>query len=1257
VAPLLAAGTVSGAIDMSFSTNSVLEVFVLDFASSDTTPLVGGSIAVPERFTRLAWGLKPSEALPYTYGVIAGGLADGSVCLWDPAAIMEGGGKNSMLTKMQKHTGVVRGLEFNAFSPNLLASGAADGELCIWDVANPAQPSLYPALKGGAAGAPAVGSAEISYISWNRKVQHILASTHIDGSTVVWDLKKQRPVITLKDPNSQRRCSVLQWNPDVATQLVVASDDDRSPTLQMWDLRNSMSPVKEFVGHMKGVLGMSWCPQDHSLLLSSSKDNRTICWDVNSTDVICEMPTAEHYNFDVQWCPTVPGIFSTSSFDGKVGIASLLSCTQSEGVGTFNDDFTVTKAAAGDAKPLKKAPTWMMRPCGATFGFGGRLVSFANHKQQITDPATGQVRQVDSATISMTQVVTEQNLVTHSEAFETALAGGDRSTLKEFCAQKAAAAAGAHANDEVETWTFLGVMFEEDARRQLLSKLGFSDVLGGTGVARTQSVGLNAAADHLAAATEQLRVSTDGRPTVEVPPAEDFFNQQEDPQGFFDNLPEQPLQATSSLGASAGQSHHAGHHAADANGSEPPTPMADANSVPESAEREDEIQKALFVGQYDTAVDCCFKAGRLADALLIANIGGPELFKKTMHRYMRRNPRPYMAVLSAMVDGDYMSLVKTRPVAQWRETLAVLATYTHAEQWAQLCDALAARLAQTGMQHAATLCYICAGNVDQAVSYWSKAVRSTAAGGPSMDVLQSVIEKSVVLGMATNSGSASANLADLITTYAGSLATQGRMGIALRYLGMVPGEASTSVAVLKDRIYRSGAQGIPADIAAPPFPFQLEDIRPVQPSTPHGASTTGTSGGYGQYSQQQQQQSGYNRGYGTPTPAYNAPAAAPQQQQYGTTANAYHQQQQTGYGGGTTGYHQQTQQQQQGYGAAAAAPAYGGTGAGAYGAGTYGAAAGGAYGTAAGSAYGAAAGGYDNGHAYGAAGGYQQQMPTQGSGGYGTAAASGYSAAPQPNQAMYAPRPRTATPAAPTPHVPAFTPTVPAAPVASAVPAPMMHQQPAAQQQQHMGTGAQGGQVVAPKAFFTPTTSTTIAQPPSTGRTGGMPAGPPGGAAGGGYGAAGAVGAPPPMVPGMQHAPAAPAAAPAPATPPAPSGPPAHITMQSADVSKVPGDQRAIVNSLNNLFNSCMPLANNPARKREMDDNSKRLGGLFWKLNEGQVSQHVVAKLLQLCAALDQGNWPGASHVQVELTTSDWDECGTWLTALKRLIKLRQMAA
>ena len=49
----------------------------------------------------------------------------------------------------------------------------------------------------------------------------------------------------------RKRCSVLQWNPEVATQLMVASDDDQSPSLQLWDLRNSVSPIREFHGHAK----------------------------------------------------------------------------------------------------------------------------------------------------------------------------------------------------------------------------------------------------------------------------------------------------------------------------------------------------------------------------------------------------------------------------------------------------------------------------------------------------------------------------------------------------------------------------------------------------------------------------------------------------------------------------------------------------------------------------------------------------------------------------------------------------------------------------------------------------------------------------------------------------------------------------------------------------------------------------------------------------------------------------------------------
>lgn len=60
-----------------------------------------------------------------------------------------------------------------------------------------------------------------------------------------------------------------------------------------------------------------------------------------------------------------------------------------------------------------------------------------------------------------------------------------------------------------------------------------------------------------------------------------------------------------------------------------------------------------------------------------------------------------------------------------------------------------------------------------------------------------------------------------------------------------------------------------------------------------------------------------------------------------------------------------------------------------------------------------------------------------------------------------------------------------------------------------------------------------------------------------------------------------------------------------------------------------MAVAMSAAKKREMEDNSRRIGALFWKLNEGQVSAKVVQKLQQMSAALDAGNWPAAQHIQV----------------------------
>lgn len=44
---------------------------------------------------------------------------------------------------------------------------------------------------------------DISVVSWNRQVQHILASAHPSGKAVVWDLRKNEPIIKVSDHSNR----------------------------------------------------------------------------------------------------------------------------------------------------------------------------------------------------------------------------------------------------------------------------------------------------------------------------------------------------------------------------------------------------------------------------------------------------------------------------------------------------------------------------------------------------------------------------------------------------------------------------------------------------------------------------------------------------------------------------------------------------------------------------------------------------------------------------------------------------------------------------------------------------------------------------------------------------------------------------------------------------------------------------------------------------------------------------------------------
>ena len=98
--PLLATGTVAGAIDVNFTLLLVLEIYDIFTSSKSTEPVFTAS--VDARFYALAWS-KPFDNREQ--GLIAGAYEDGLIEFWDAAVLIKTKDlKKASVHKLTKHT-------------------------------------------------------------------------------------------------------------------------------------------------------------------------------------------------------------------------------------------------------------------------------------------------------------------------------------------------------------------------------------------------------------------------------------------------------------------------------------------------------------------------------------------------------------------------------------------------------------------------------------------------------------------------------------------------------------------------------------------------------------------------------------------------------------------------------------------------------------------------------------------------------------------------------------------------------------------------------------------------------------------------------------------------------------------------------------------------------------------------------------------------------------------------------------------------
>ncbi|EDV98408.1 protein transport protein Sec31A [Drosophila grimshawi] len=729
---LLAAGTAAQQFDS--NANATLEIYSPSIGDASYDLELKASVASDYKFQKLIWSPHGMNNGTHSNGLIVGGCEAGHINVYSAAKLLAN--EESLLARQDKHTGAVSGLDFNPFLNNLLASCASESEIYIWDLNNPVSP-LNP-------GAKTQPLEDVKNVAWNRQVQHILASV-FSTRCVIWDLRKSQQIIKLSDTQSRVRWHAIEWHPEVATQVWLASEDDQAPVVQLWDLRYATAPAKTYQIHDRGVLGMSWCLQDPDLMVSCGKDNRIYCWNPNTKipegEILSEVATTASWYSDVQFCPRNPALIASASLEGAVSIYSLHGGTHhlvhtSEKIA---DSFPGMDQLAQEPLPqqatqvvyhdLTHAPKWMKRPCGVAFGFGGKLVSFNGN----------------SRTVQVSQLTTEPGLVERANALELSLAENNYS---DYCRQRADKSTDQHGR---YIWYFIKANFELNPKEEMLNLLGYNkDDCDGKFSKFVKEPESNSQSD---VDTLTTRIST-------------LTHQTNDNKNNYDGL-----------------------------SNEYPAAPRPQFKIPSGDHTDSLITEAILTANTEAAVELCLEAQRIPEALIIASTAGIETLTRIQTRYLMQQKSELSNVISALVTRDWLDFVNRCTVDSWKE--ALVAALKHSERkLVDICERLGDRLLNESSSSSsieltrnAMLCYICAGSIDKLVAAWYQLKQLEQQNHNyklNTSELQELAEVVMLLTKSLEQQGIAVDLAGrfagFISEYSGLLASQGALTAALQYI-------------------------------------------------------------------------------------------------------------------------------------------------------------------------------------------------------------------------------------------------------------------------------------------------------------------------------------------------------------------------------------------------------------------------------------------------------------------------------------------
>lgn len=204
---------------------------------------------------------------------------------------------------------------------NLCAIGSMNPVITVWDL--DIQDSLEPAFKLGSMGnkrsKKRSGHTDaVLDLSWNRHLEHIIASGSVDQTVILWDLDNGEPNTIIKA--FQEKVQTLEFHPTESQSLLTGSCDG---TIKLFDCRNVenlSSDFKEWKIAGAEIERIAWNGYNDNCFMASTNTGMVHYYDKRMDGQLWEQKCHETETTGLCISPHVPGMLTTTSSDGLLKV-------------------------------------------------------------------------------------------------------------------------------------------------------------------------------------------------------------------------------------------------------------------------------------------------------------------------------------------------------------------------------------------------------------------------------------------------------------------------------------------------------------------------------------------------------------------------------------------------------------------------------------------------------------------------------------------------------------------------------------------------------------------------------------------------------------------------------------------------------------------------------------------------------------------------------------------------------------------------